>query len=336
MPKAKKPAAAKSGNPTSSVMVKAAIEGLKERKGSSLVAIKKYIATNYKIDPSKHSHFIKKALTSGVEKKTIVQTKGTGASGSFKLAKVEVKKPVKKAVKAKTPKQNTRIVGGYEAVPHSFPWMAALFVDEQWFCGGTLISDEWVLTAAHCANGASSMRIMLGAHNVREDTEEGRIEVVTTDFFTHPGWSQFNLHNDLALVHLPYALNFTENIRPVCLPGHSEAGTAWDGEEAVASGWGKPTDSSTSISPTLRWVETDTISNTACWIEFPTAVNKNVICISGAHGKSTCNGDSGGPLYLHNHSASFGSSLGCEIGFHAAFTRSAGSKKTIQCQTNHQ
>merc|ERR1712203_560542 len=90
-PKAKKPAAAKSGNPTSSVMVKAAIEGLKERKGSSLVAIKKYIATNYKIDPSKHSHFIKKALTSGVEKKTIVQTKGTGASGSFKLAKVEVK-----------------------------------------------------------------------------------------------------------------------------------------------------------------------------------------------------------------------------------------------------
>merc|ERR1712203_1041644 len=99
--KAKKPAAAKSGNPTSSVMVKAAIEGLKERKGSSLVAIKKYIATNYKIDPSKHRHFIKKALTSGVEKKTIVQTKGTGASGPFKLTKVEVKKPAKPAVKAK-------------------------------------------------------------------------------------------------------------------------------------------------------------------------------------------------------------------------------------------
>merc|ERR1712141_230920 len=83
-PKAKKPAAAKSGNPTSSVMVKAAIEGLKERKGSSLVAIKKYIATNYKIDPSKHSHFIKKALTSGVEKKTIVQTKEASFQGKQK------------------------------------------------------------------------------------------------------------------------------------------------------------------------------------------------------------------------------------------------------------
>merc|ERR1739840_90700 len=107
-PKAKKPAAAKSGNPTSSVMVKAAIEGLKERKGSSLVAIKKYIATNYKIDPSKHSHFIKKALTSGVEKKTIVQTKGTGASVSFKLARQKLQRsqlprPTKK------PKQNHQL-----------------------------------------------------------------------------------------------------------------------------------------------------------------------------------------------------------------------------------
>merc|ERR1739842_205938 len=81
------------------------------------------------------------------------------------------------------------------------------------------------------------------------------------------------------------------------------------GLQAVASGWGKPTDSSDSISPTLRWVETDTISNTACWIEFPSAVNKNVICISGAHGKSTCNGDSGGPLYLHNHSGSIDSEI---------------------------
>merc|ERR1712107_205407 len=67
----------------------------------------------------------------------------------------------------------SRIVGGYEAVPHSFPWMAALFVDEQWFCGGTLISDEWVLTAAHCANGASSMRIMLGAHTCARTLRRG-------------------------------------------------------------------------------------------------------------------------------------------------------------------
>merc|ERR1712226_1719129 len=77
-------------HPATSVMVKEAIENLKERKGSSLIAIKKYLATNYKVGPVKHGHFIKKALASGVEKKTIVQVKGIGASGSFKLAKVEL------------------------------------------------------------------------------------------------------------------------------------------------------------------------------------------------------------------------------------------------------
>merc|ERR1712020_831247 len=95
--KAKKPEAS---HPPSSVMVKGAIENLKERKGSSLIAIKKYIGTNYKIDPVKMSVFIKKALKTGVEKKTLLQVKGVGASGSFKLAKEEAKP--KKAAKKPT------------------------------------------------------------------------------------------------------------------------------------------------------------------------------------------------------------------------------------------
>ena len=103
--KTKKPEAS---HPPSSVMVKAALENLKERKGSSLAAIKKYIGTNYKADPVKMSVFIKKALKSGVEKKTILQVKGVGASGSFKIAKPEAKpktaaKPKKKVAKKATP-----------------------------------------------------------------------------------------------------------------------------------------------------------------------------------------------------------------------------------------
>jgi len=244
------------------------------------------------------------------------------------------------------PDPSQRIVGGEEATPHSFPWMAALFVDESWFCGGTLISDEWVLTAAHCTMDASSMRVMLGAHNVREANEDGRLEVETTDFFHHPDYSQITLHNDLALIHLPQAINFTDNIRPICLPSYSEAGSVWANEDVVASGWGKPTDDATSISPVLRWVETNTITNLLCALEFPTVINKNIICISGKDGKSTCNGDSGGPLYLTTRSerytttykqigiTSFGSSLGCEIGWHAGFTRTASFLEWIETNTN--
>ncbi|KAL3290495.1 hypothetical protein HHI36_023836 [Cryptolaemus montrouzieri] len=72
--------------PPTSDMINMAIKGLKERSGSSLQAIKKYIAANYKVDPEKMVPFIKKYLKSAVQSGSLVRTKGKGASGSFKLA----------------------------------------------------------------------------------------------------------------------------------------------------------------------------------------------------------------------------------------------------------
>merc|ERR1712061_904817 len=88
---AKKPKAKPTHPPTSSMVV-AAIKALKERGGSSLPAIKKYIAANYKVDVVKLSPFIRKALKKGVEKKTLVQVKA-----SYKLGKVEKPKKAKEA-----------------------------------------------------------------------------------------------------------------------------------------------------------------------------------------------------------------------------------------------
>ncbi|XP_058827347.1 histone H1A, sperm-like [Topomyia yanbarensis] len=88
---AKKPKKS-STHPPVSEMVLAAIRTLKERSGSSLQAIKKYIAANYMCDVARLAPFIRKALKTGVEKGNITQTKGTGASGSFKVT-VEAKKP---------------------------------------------------------------------------------------------------------------------------------------------------------------------------------------------------------------------------------------------------
>jgi len=92
-------------HPTYAVMVSAAIASMKERKGSSKQAIAKYICANYKVGP-KYNGPLKMALRKGVEAKPLVQVKGTGASGSFKLAKVEkpaVKKPAPKKPAAKKP-----------------------------------------------------------------------------------------------------------------------------------------------------------------------------------------------------------------------------------------
>lgn len=109
-------ASKKADHPTTSVMVTSAIKELKEKKGSSLPAIKKYLAANYKVDPAKLAPFIRRFLKAAVTNGTVVQTKGTGASGHFKLPVAEAKpkkavvakkkKPVVKKVKAPgTPKR---------------------------------------------------------------------------------------------------------------------------------------------------------------------------------------------------------------------------------------
>ena len=106
-PKAKKPAK-KADHPPVAAMVSAAITALKDRKGSSLPAIKKYVAATYKVDIEKLAPFVRRFLKKAVADGKLTQVKGTGASGSFKLAKVEkvakvAKKPAAKKPAAKKP-----------------------------------------------------------------------------------------------------------------------------------------------------------------------------------------------------------------------------------------
>lgn len=104
--KAKKPKV-EAAHPPVAVMVTAAVTNLKDRKGSSLAAIKKYIAANYKADAAKLAPFIRRYLRKAVTDGKLSQVKGTGAAGSFKLTKLEKveKKKVKKPVAAKKVKK---------------------------------------------------------------------------------------------------------------------------------------------------------------------------------------------------------------------------------------
>merc|ERR1712158_239580 len=147
-----------------------------------------------------------------------------------------------------------RIVGGHEAAHHEWPWQVALFVDDAWFCGGSLISDEWVMTAAHCADGAGYFDIMAGAHNVRASSEPHRIEITSFEGQTHPEWDSNSLYADIALVHLPEKVAFSEYIRPSCLPPASDANEEYVGQLTTPVGWGKNADSAGGITPDLNMV----------------------------------------------------------------------------------
>ncbi|EZA53712.1 hypothetical protein DMN91_007890 [Ooceraea biroi] len=94
----------KSNHPSTAEMVTTAIKELKDRKGSSVQAIKKYIASTYKIDGEKCAPFIKRYLRAAVTSGAVVQTKGKGASGSFKLPIAKSNKKTTKKGPAKKPK----------------------------------------------------------------------------------------------------------------------------------------------------------------------------------------------------------------------------------------
>merc|ERR1711926_69156 len=112
------------------------------------------------------------------------------------------------------PPSKDRIVGGFEAEPNQWPWQVALFVDNAWFCGGSLISENYVLTAAHCVDGASYYDIMAGAHNVRESSEPNRVEITSFNGWYHPQWDPNTLSNDIALIELPSPITFNDYISP--------------------------------------------------------------------------------------------------------------------------
>ena len=207
-----------------------------------------------------------------------------------------------------------RIVGGVEATPHSWPWQVALFIDDAWFCGGSIISENYVLTAAHCADGASYFDVMAGAHNVRESSEPNRVEVTSYNGWTHPLWNSNDLSGDLALVELPSPLPMNDYISASCLPATGE--TPAVGSMVTVTGWGKPSDSAGGISPVLREVrDIPVMTNADCNAVYG-IVGDGVVCIDTAGGRGSCNvssaksfpemkgcvkisffqGDSGGPL----------------------------------------
>nr|XP_022909844.1 transmembrane protease serine 9-like [Onthophagus taurus] len=219
-----------------------------------------------------------------------------------------------------------RIVGGQEAVPNSIKYQAALRVTvgtENYFCGASLISTRYLLTAAHCVDGASEIQVTLGAHKINE-AEDTQVKITTDAYTMHSGWDATQIINDIAVIDLKQEIELTENIQPVNLPTYADVANEFTDSVARVSGWGLDSDSSDSISPVLREVYATVISNLVCNISYLGQIHNSNICTGGSGGVGSCSGDSGGPL-VHNDKligiVSFGLAIGCEVGWPSAFTR---------------
>ena len=220
------------------------------------------------------------------------------------------------------------IVNGQPAGRGAFPWQAGIFFNGGSFCGATLISDEWLLTAAHCVYGAKNFQVMLGATRVYDD-EPGKIKIGIRKAIYHPEYNPNTSNNDVAVMQLDRRIPFSQTIYPISL-AHSRDYLR-DNTRVRVSGWGKTSDQAHGMSNVLNYVDLTTISNYQCKQYFnPTLIQDYVVCCDGSSIQSICQGDVGGPLVRWDGDAytavgisSFVSIRGCAVGNPSGFTRIA-------------
>ncbi|XP_063866687.1 trypsin-1-like [Scylla paramamosain] len=196
------------------------------------------------------------------------------------------------------PNRRAKIVGGNFAEFNEYPWQVALLYKGHFYCGGTLISDRYVLTAAHCIRGVSihNLRVTVGEHIRSFPIETRSKEYQPVYSIFHPEFNKTTYNNDIGLLKLSHKINtYMWFSRPACLPLPD---TDYVGELGIATGWGRisekgePTD-------TLKEALVPIFPNAVCQaLRYrPYEITDNMFCAGYINGGTdSCHGDSGGGL----------------------------------------
>ncbi|TMW54689.1 hypothetical protein DOY81_000220, partial [Sarcophaga bullata] len=201
-----------------------------------------------------------------------------------------------------------RIVGGKGATFGAYPWQV-LVRESTWLglftknkCGGVLITNRYVITAAHCQPGfLASLVAVMGEFDISGDLESKR--AVTKNVkrvIVHRQYDPATFENDIALLELESPVQFDTHIVPICMPSDVADFT---GRMATVTGWGRLKYGG-GVPSVLQEVQVPVIENSVCQEMFHTAGhNKKILnsflCAGYANGqKDSCEGDSGGPLVL--------------------------------------
>ncbi|XP_068619450.1 CLIP domain-containing serine protease HP8-like [Battus philenor] len=212
---------------------------------------------------------------------------------------------------------NDRIVGGTVTDLDEHPWLALLRYDKPkgwgFYCAGVLISSRYVLTAAHCLKGndlPSTWRltqVRLGEWNIssprdcfQEDCSPTAKDISVAELIPHEKYDPSNVHqqNDIALLRLSQDVDFTDFIKPICLPTTPEQRmNLFTGYDMEVAGWGKT--ENTTMSQIKLKVRVPVVDRATCdrvYMKAGRTISDKQLCAGGEEGKDSCRGDSGGPL----------------------------------------
>lgn len=181
------------------------------------------------------------------------------------------------------------IIGGSVAKDGDFPYQASLYLDSFFMCGGSIINEKYILTAAHCTKGYPANRYNVGVGSVH--LSEQRKHAVEKNI-VHPKYNARYIENDIALLALRDSIAFNQFTRAIKLPEDKEPVS--DSMMMTATGWGATSSKGADV---LRHVNVPIVNHKKC-MQIYGHIEEYNICAGyvGIGGKDTCQGDSGGPL----------------------------------------
>ncbi|XP_046504759.1 coagulation factor XI isoform X1 [Equus quagga] len=199
-----------------------------------------------------------------------------------------------------TTKIKPRVVGGRASVPGEWPWQITLHIispTQKHLCGGSIIGNQWILTAAHCFDEVESPKILrvysgiLNQSEIKEDTSFFAVQ----EIIIHDQYEIAESGYDIALLKLGTTMNYTDSQRPICLPSKGDTNVIYS--DCWVTGWGyrKLRDK---IQNTLQKAEIPLVTNEECQRRYRShKITDKMICAGYKEGgKDACKGDSGGPL----------------------------------------